>query len=418
MAIVQVLLAAVFRSAGRLLNTAFGWATTMLFGKVPQDRQIHLSILAFGSVLWLIAAVSVAFPSVGTFLLLFVTLPPWVDKAWIRIAMAAVAVITPAILGWVGTRMVAPEQRPKDGAAILKAIGRGYPFTIGLALTMVVMVAFAPLLKMRDMMRRWTSQHVPVIIEPEHYLGVLADLQRALETGGVKTTRRPAGFMLRFPTTVLTLFAHSSLASFMADQLTRLVSDKIEVLVHPADLVISGREAQAARARAILGEHLTYTRAYLTWDKEANDLEDVLRQVWDRMRADETEGVAKQLDTVGRKLRTLAIPYEEWEVLFRQLLLAERELLRMDSGALDRADVARAVATALTAAVPIFAQVTNVVKEMRKFRENGQRRVPVPGPTTTSDQVRELWAGVRATIDKRRARGPLARVKRALKRVA
>jgi len=48
MAIVQALLALVFRSAGRLLNMVFGWATMMLFGKVPQDRQIYLSIIAFG----------------------------------------------------------------------------------------------------------------------------------------------------------------------------------------------------------------------------------------------------------------------------------------------------------------------------------------------------------------------------------
>jgi len=40
MAIVQALLAALFRSAGKLLNMAFGWATIMLFGRVPRDRQV------------------------------------------------------------------------------------------------------------------------------------------------------------------------------------------------------------------------------------------------------------------------------------------------------------------------------------------------------------------------------------------
>ena len=40
MAIIQVLLAALARSAGRILNTAVGWATTMIFGRVPEKRQI------------------------------------------------------------------------------------------------------------------------------------------------------------------------------------------------------------------------------------------------------------------------------------------------------------------------------------------------------------------------------------------
>jgi len=39
-AIVQVLLAAVARSAGRILITAVGWATAMIFGRVPEKRQI------------------------------------------------------------------------------------------------------------------------------------------------------------------------------------------------------------------------------------------------------------------------------------------------------------------------------------------------------------------------------------------
>src|SRR5919198_2608122 len=84
MAIVQALLAALFRSAGKLLNMAFGWATIMLFGKVPQDRQLYLSVIAFGSVIWLVGLVAIVFPGFGAFLLAFVTLPPWVNRAWIR----------------------------------------------------------------------------------------------------------------------------------------------------------------------------------------------------------------------------------------------------------------------------------------------------------------------------------------------
>src|SRR5919202_656040 len=98
MVLIQGLFAAVFRSLGKLLNTAFGWATVMLFGKVPEDRQIYLSIIAFGSVLWLVALIGVIFPSFAAFLMAAVTIPKWVDKTWIRIAMIVVAVIVPAIV--------------------------------------------------------------------------------------------------------------------------------------------------------------------------------------------------------------------------------------------------------------------------------------------------------------------------------
>lgn len=38
MAIVQALIAALTRSACRLLNTAVGWPTVMIFGRVPAKR--------------------------------------------------------------------------------------------------------------------------------------------------------------------------------------------------------------------------------------------------------------------------------------------------------------------------------------------------------------------------------------------
>ena len=51
MAIIQAVMALATKSAGKLLNTVFGWATMMLFGKVPADRQIYLSVMAMSSVL-------------------------------------------------------------------------------------------------------------------------------------------------------------------------------------------------------------------------------------------------------------------------------------------------------------------------------------------------------------------------------
>src|SRR2546426_11170043 len=98
MVIIQALLAFLTRSAGKILNTAFGWATVMLFGQVPQERQIYLSVIAFGSLAWIVAVAGVLEPSVATFLIAFVTVPAWLDKRWIRLGMiAAGARIPPPI---------------------------------------------------------------------------------------------------------------------------------------------------------------------------------------------------------------------------------------------------------------------------------------------------------------------------------
>jgi hypothetical protein len=132
-----------------------------------------------------------------------------------------------------------------------------------------MMTAFAPFLKIRALARRWTSEHVPVIIESSDYPGVVEATQRALSEGGVTTRRRRASFMLRAPTTVLTFFAGGAVSGLVAEEMTTLGSDDVEVILHPSDIVVNGREA-AAHARAIIAKRLVFTPAHLTWDKEAN----------------------------------------------------------------------------------------------------------------------------------------------------
>jgi len=361
MALVQALLAMVFRSAGKLLNTAFGWATVLLFGRVPEDRQIYLSAVAFGSVLWLIALVGVAFPAIGSFLVAFVSPPEWV-KPWIRLAMLVAVVVIPALVGWLSTRMVEPKDRPST----LRAIGRGYPYTIGLALTLLVMTIFAPVMKVRDLLRRRTTEHIPVIIPPEHYAVVVDEVRRALEAGGTRTTPRTAPWMLRAPTKILTWFAGRSLRGISDVPLQRLVAEKIEVLLHPSDLVLSGRAPDAAHARSVLAERLTVTHAYMTWTKEANELEDTLRRAWADLAAHHATDAADRLSAVERKLHTLTVPYEEWEVLFRQLLLAQRELLARDAEAL-QPGLAERVVTALAATAPLLEDAEAFADRVRKL---------------------------------------------------
>ena len=67
------------RQIGRLLQLAFNWATLVLFGQVAKDKQLFLSVMAALSLVWPVALAGVAIPSVGTFLLGFVTVPDWAD---------------------------------------------------------------------------------------------------------------------------------------------------------------------------------------------------------------------------------------------------------------------------------------------------------------------------------------------------
>ena len=336
MAIIQALLAMLFRYTGRVLNMVFGWATILLFGKVSQEKQIYLTAISMGSVLWIIAALGIAFPAVATFLFSFVTLPSWVDRNWIRLAMLGLAFLLPAVIGVLSLYMLTPEQRPPGWRARSRILLKGYPYTFGLSLTLLLMIAFAPVMKLRDLARRWSSVHVPVLIRSRDYFSVLEDVRRALRAGGLENRTAPASWMLRFPTKVLTVFAGGGINNLVAERLTVIEAGPVEVLLHPSDMIVRGRPDAVAHARALLSENLTFTRAYMTWDKEANEIEDRLRRLWTDTQGSDKVPVFSSgnplLKEVDRELHEKKLPYEEWEVLFRKKLLLERAMLRARIG--------------------------------------------------------------------------------------
>ncbi len=339
MAIIQGILALFLRQGGRVLNTVFGWATTLLFGKIPENRQIYVSVTAMGSVLWIVVVLGVAFPSVGTFLLSFVTLPERINPNWVRLGMLAAVVLLPLGVGAITLLLVDPEKRPK-GMDKVKAIFKGYPYTLGLALTLILMCLITPFLKLQDLWRRWTTTHTPVLIDPKEYFKVVDRVEKILKKDGLTTKRERAHWLLRLPTRIFSLLGGGTAATLLANELTVLRSPQFELLLHPSDLVLRGKEADIIPVRALLTEHLVFSQAYLTWTKEANALEDRINAIFHEVIGKTTgipsHEVMKRLGVLGADVRKVKLSYEEWEVLLRERLLLEQAFLRQTMDAEDQ----------------------------------------------------------------------------------
>ena len=332
MALISALFAYLGRSIGRILNTIFGWATIMLFGKVPQKRQILLSLLSFGSLLWLLFVLGVLLPRVASVLLAFMVPKTVAGQTWVRIAMFAGAILLPPILGFVSLYVQEPEARPKGFGPRLRVAARGYRFTPALALTLVLLIAFAPLFRLGALLRRWTTQHVPMVVEPREYAGVVEEIGQALSGAGYAMRRRRASWMLRLPTRLLATVARGTFTRLVADDLTTLRGVDLEVTLHPSDLLIRGKAAKVYGARVMVAQQLAFSNVYLTWDKEAQAFEKRLRALWDQMRHQDHGGpgeVANELERMDVELREKPLPYEEWEILNRKKLLVERALLQL-----------------------------------------------------------------------------------------
>src|SRR5436309_93228 len=181
---VGVTFAFIGRQLGRVLTLAFNWATIVLFGRVPQDRQLYLSGMALTALVWPIVLAGIAFPSFATFLLGFFTVPDWASP-WVRLAMLVLAIILPLINGALSSRLPDATERPR-GPALVTTILRGYPNSLALFVVLVWMMVVAPLGQIRALLRRWDAAHVPIAVTAGGYDPVGRDEPAALAPARVR----------------------------------------------------------------------------------------------------------------------------------------------------------------------------------------------------------------------------------------
>ncbi|HEY3072623.1 MAG TPA: hypothetical protein VGJ46_07370 [Candidatus Limnocylindrales bacterium] len=334
MAILAGIFGVIGRYAGRVLTTALGWASMLLFGRVPQSRQVLLAAATFGSLIWAVLLAGVVLPTVASLLLVAVPPPSFVDPLWIRVAMLAGAVVLPIAIG-IAMRMIPePEDRARGRAAVTDIL-RGYPLGAALAVTLVFLAGVAVAGKARSLARRWKDAHVPIVVKPNGYEKVVSDLEDALDGAGLDVSRRPASRALTVPARVLAAVAGTGVRGLVPDRLTMLVGRDLEVTVHLSDVAVAGRGLKVAQARAAIASRLTSTAAHLTTSAESRAIEDLIESLAPGPSVVPPSLEAPRLarlQEIDEKLKSTELPYDEWEILYRMRLQVERDLLRAAAG--------------------------------------------------------------------------------------
>ena len=348
MAILAGVIGILSRFAGQLLNLTLGWATILLFGKVPQRKQIVLLVMVFGSLVWVALVIGVLVPDVGTFLIALTPAPAFVQDSWLRLAMLIGALVLPLAIGIAAVSVTTESSRP-HGLDLVVGVLRGYPFAFVLALILVMLIGVATVRKLRSLQHRWEDAHVPVIVKPGRYEEALALLRSKLDSGGLPTTPRDAGMLISGPPKLLDLVAGRALGDLVPDKLQLLVGQDLEVLVYPSDLAISGTRDRVAMARALIASELVEAPAYLTTSAEAQGFEDELERLGAGAASKRSVEVVRHVRSLDEKLAKLAVPYDEWETLYRMRLQLERDAL----SAITDPKPAAAVAAAAQAKEPV-----------------------------------------------------------------
>lgn len=315
MALIAPLFALLGRFVGRVLTTTLGWASMLLFGRVPQDRQVWLAVLTFGSLVWVAAVAGVLVPDLGAILLAAVPRPDWIPEDLVRLAMLAIALILPAILGAVTLLLFEPEDRP-SGLGLLQQVGRGYGLAPALAVTLIVLAVAGTIRKLSSVVHRREDAHVPIVVRPGRYEALIRTLATTLEEGELVTGQRPGSTVLTVPAKLLARIAGRGIGALVPDELVELYGPRVSVSVYPADLAITGAPEAVARARGLVARDVPSRDAWFTTTKEAQQLED-------RMAAlEHADPAARQaaLPDIDRRLLDLTVDQDTFEVLYRRRL--------------------------------------------------------------------------------------------------
>jgi hypothetical protein len=340
MAILASLFGVLGRFAGKVLTTTLGWASVLLFGRVPQDRQIVLALVTFGSLAWAVAVLGVVLPYVGAFLLAAVPAPDLIGESLLRLAMLVAALLLPAVVGVATIFVVEPARRPK-GRGLIDQVLRGYLLSPAFAGMLILLALVGVARFIHHLALRWSDAHIPIVVRPGGYDRVLVDLERALDDAGLDVDRHPAPAILAVPGRVLGAIAGPGIRALVPDRLMELRGVGLEVGLYPSDISMAGDKLSVARARAAIASRLTATAASMTTSAEAQEIEARLERLSAARVAGGPPGDASaatspspqsvdpiaELASIDAALAVLAVPQEEWEVLYRERLQVERDLL-------------------------------------------------------------------------------------------
>jgi hypothetical protein len=317
------------RFAGDLLTSALGWASSLLFGRVPRSHQIFLVLMMAFSFVWLLFVFGLILPSIASFLLDATPHPPFVDRVWLGLVLLLGVIFLPLVVGLAGYLVPASGKRP-ERAAILGELARGYLLAPLISGLLIFLAGVGMVRKIRSRRHGWSDVHIPIVVKPRGYDEVVGDLGAAIKSAGLEAKADEAPWVLTMPARLLTAVAGNNVRKLRPDRLIELEGPNLRVGIYPSDIAISGTTGERTRARAAILSRLATTAAHQTTSSEAQAVEDEILKIAESGRAsDGTLGPRARtgFEEIDARLLELDVPADEWDILYRLRLQVERDLL-------------------------------------------------------------------------------------------
>jgi hypothetical protein len=326
MAILQAILALVGKSAGKILNAIFGWAVRALFGQTAARQQTFLSALVAAAVAWPLLLVGVAFPRIAALLLAFVPIPHGIPSWAIRIVWLALVVIVPLALGLAIGAKALPGTASES---FVKRVLRGFPITLGLSLAFLIMFVSVPVMRLAALIRKERSASIPATTTARAYHQMAAVAIEILNRAHFDLHPAQPGWWVLAPTQILGWFGGDAFAAFVPAKMEHFESASLSVSFYPSGVLLRGKPQRTTWAHGLITEALLRTDALQSADPKAQAIEKEIRRLWKAFQTISNRGTAEaaeSVQTIVRELGELNVEFDDWQVLYRQMLQLGRTM--------------------------------------------------------------------------------------------
>jgi hypothetical protein len=322
MVVLQAIFALISKSAGKILNALFGWAVRALFGQTTAREQTFLSIVVGAAVAWPVLLIGIAAPKIAAFLIAFVPIPHRIPSWIIRMVWVGLALIIPIAVG-IAVAAKAPSPTRKESRIL--TVLRGFPITVGLACAFLIMFVSVPVMRFAAIVRRRKSADIPLITHDSAYHDVAVTICEVLNRHGFSLRPASPGWWVAAPTRILTWLGGAAFRSYVPNRLEHFVSPDIEVSLYPSGLLLRGKAKQLTWAHGLIAESVAHTEGLQTVNPKAQELEQGLHRIWktfdeDPVKNKDSADLGQSLDRVARDLGELEVDFDDWQVLYRQIL--------------------------------------------------------------------------------------------------
>jgi putative superfamily III holin-X len=326
-AILQALISLLTRSAGKILNAIFGWAVVALFGRTSPKEQTMLSAVVAAAAAWPLLVLGIAVPKVTLFVVSFVPLPESVPSLWVRLVWIALALIVPLVVGSVIAARTPDSTLPEPK---WKKLLRGFQVTFALAIAFLLMLIVAPALKVANLAKGRIDVRIPVLVNRAAAPELVEALVAALGAAGIALRPADPPWSMSAPAGLLRTLGGRAFASF-SERPFYYASDDLQLNLNPNELLLRGKPRPTIKAQTLAQEVLAPRDALLTTDARARELEKQIKRVFvvfadDPVRHRSSSVLRRRVEEIARELSRSDLPFDEWQIVYRELLQLDRAL--------------------------------------------------------------------------------------------